>query len=86
MSKIQIGKGLIFLAAFISFLLSVYLWFGGSREQGLFGSNIFNTLLVGGTVGLLVWAAIEDGRRNREAKERQSKRDAPPSSDPKDGQ
>ena len=36
MSKIQIGKGLIFLAAFISFLLSVYLWFGGSREQGLF--------------------------------------------------
>ena len=36
MSKIQIGKGLIFLAAFISFLLSVYLWFGGSKEQGLF--------------------------------------------------
>ena len=36
MSKIQIGKGLIFLAAFISFLLSVYLWFGGSKDQGLF--------------------------------------------------
>lgn len=36
MSKIQIGKGLIYLAAFISFVLSVYLWFGGSKDQGLF--------------------------------------------------
>lgn len=36
MSKIQIGKGLIFLAAFISFILSVYLWFSGSKDQGLF--------------------------------------------------
>jgi hypothetical protein len=36
MSKTQIGKGLIYLAAFISFVLSVYLWFGGSKDQGLF--------------------------------------------------
>ena len=55
-------------------------------DSTIFVVGFFNTLLVGGTVGLLVWAAIEDGRRNREAKERQSKRDAPPSSDPKDGQ
>ena len=36
MSKTQIGKSLIYLAAFISFLLSVYLWFGGSKDQWLF--------------------------------------------------
>jgi hypothetical protein len=36
MSKTQIGKGLIYLAAFISFILSVYLWFSGSKDQGLF--------------------------------------------------
>jgi hypothetical protein len=36
MSKVQIGKGLVYLAAFISFVLSVYLWFGGSKDQGLF--------------------------------------------------
>jgi hypothetical protein len=36
MSKAQIGKVLIYLAAFISFLLSVYLWFSGFKEQGLF--------------------------------------------------
>jgi hypothetical protein len=36
MSKIQIGKALIYLAAFISFVLSVTLWFGGSKDQGLF--------------------------------------------------
>jgi hypothetical protein len=36
MTKIQIGKGLIYLAAFISFLLSVALWFSGSKDQGLY--------------------------------------------------
>jgi hypothetical protein len=36
MTKIQIGKGLIYLAAFISFLLSVVLWFSGSKDQGLY--------------------------------------------------
>lgn len=36
MSKVQIGKVLIFIAAFCSFVLSIYLWFGGSKEQGLF--------------------------------------------------
>lgn len=30
------GKALIFLAAGLSFLGSIYLWFGGLREEGLF--------------------------------------------------
>ena len=30
------AKALIFAAAFISFLLSVGLWFSGDRERGLF--------------------------------------------------
>lgn len=32
----RIAKASILLAASISFLLSVYLWFIGSKEQGLF--------------------------------------------------
>ena len=37
MSKLQISKALVYLAAFLSFLLSVYLYFqGGSHEQGIF--------------------------------------------------
>ena len=37
MSKVQLSKALIYLAAFLSFLLSVYLFFlAGAREQGIF--------------------------------------------------
>lgn len=37
MSKVQLSKSLIYLAAFLSFLLSVYLFFlAGTREQGIF--------------------------------------------------
>jgi hypothetical protein len=37
MSKVQLSKSLFYLAAFLSFLLSVYLFFvAGSREQGIF--------------------------------------------------
>jgi hypothetical protein len=32
----QTAKGLFLFAAFISFLLSVGLWFSGSQEAGLF--------------------------------------------------
>jgi hypothetical protein len=32
----KIAKGSILLAATLSFLLSVYLWFAGSEEQGIF--------------------------------------------------
>lgn len=31
-----VGRGLILLAAFVSFVLSVSLWFTGHHEQGIF--------------------------------------------------
>ena len=34
--KIRTAKALILSAAFLSLVLSVTLWFGGDREQGLF--------------------------------------------------
>jgi hypothetical protein len=36
LTKMQTAKGLFLFAAFISFLLSVGLWFSGSQEAGLF--------------------------------------------------
>ncbi len=36
MSRVAKAKGLFYLAAGISFLLSVYLWFGGHKDQGVF--------------------------------------------------
>lgn len=36
MTKQAMGKGLVILGAFISFLLSVGLWFSGQQEEGLF--------------------------------------------------
>jgi hypothetical protein len=36
MLNISKAKWLFCLAAGMSFLLSVYLWFGGSKEQGVF--------------------------------------------------
>ena len=36
MNYLRITKTTIFLAAFLSFLFSVYLWFTGSKDQGLF--------------------------------------------------
>jgi hypothetical protein len=36
MNRFNLARGLFVLAAFISFLLSVTLWFSGNREQGLF--------------------------------------------------
>jgi hypothetical protein len=35
-SKLRLAKALFFAAAFISFALSVTLWFMGDRERGLF--------------------------------------------------
>ena len=35
-SRMKVAKASILAAAFISFLLSVYLWFSGSREQAIF--------------------------------------------------
>ena len=34
--RIRLAKALILLAAFLSFVLSVALWFSGDRERGLF--------------------------------------------------
>lgn len=36
MKRNRIGTYLFVVAAFISFLFSVSLWFGGQREEGLF--------------------------------------------------
>ena len=36
MKRLRIVKGLFLMAAGISFLLSVYLWFDGQKDQGLF--------------------------------------------------
>ena len=35
-SRMRIAKASILAAAFLSFLLSVYLWFNGSQDQGIF--------------------------------------------------
>jgi hypothetical protein len=34
--KIRLAKALFLAAAFVSFLLSIALWFSGDRERGLF--------------------------------------------------
>lgn len=36
MNMYRVSKISILLAAFLSFLLSVYLWFSGAKEQGIF--------------------------------------------------
>ncbi len=36
MNKQKLGKALIVLAAFLSFLFSVGLWFSGQHEEGVF--------------------------------------------------
>ncbi len=35
-SRMRFAKASILVAAFLSFLLSVYLWFNGSESQGIF--------------------------------------------------
>jgi hypothetical protein len=45
---------LILFAAFISFLLSVYLWFMGQREEGLFvGIWVPSILAFGGYIRII---------------------------------
>jgi hypothetical protein len=44
----------ILLAAFASFLLSVWLWFSGNREQGLYVGLWVPSILSFGSVALLV--------------------------------
>ena len=35
-SRMRMAKASIIVAAFLSFLLSVYLWYTGAREEGIF--------------------------------------------------
>ncbi len=35
-AKLGMSKTMILIGALMSFLLSVYLWFNGSKEQGLY--------------------------------------------------
>lgn len=50
----RIGKIGILIAAGLSFLLSVYLWFGGSKEQGLFVAIWVPSILSFGTL-VYIW-------------------------------
>ena len=54
-STLRRRSGLIILvAAFVSFLLSVTLWFTGSHEQGLFVGLWVPSILSFGAVALLI--------------------------------
>lgn len=53
----QISKVTILLAAFLSFLLSVYLWFNGSKEQGIFVGIWVPSIL---SFGAFVFASRRD--------------------------
>jgi hypothetical protein len=46
-----LGRGLILLGAFVSFVLSVSLWFTGNHDQGIFvGLWVPSILALGGMV------------------------------------
>jgi hypothetical protein len=45
------ARGLILIGAFVSFVLSVVLWFGGDKQQGIFvGLWVPSILSLGGVV------------------------------------
>jgi hypothetical protein len=49
-----VGRGLILLGAFVSFILSVSLWFTGHHDQGIFvGLWVPSILTLGGLAGRL---------------------------------
>ncbi|MFN0137890.1 MAG: hypothetical protein ACKVS9_17440 [Phycisphaerae bacterium] len=52
-AKLRIAKYLIFAAAGLSFLLSVYLWFNGQREEGQFVGIWVPSILAVGAFALL---------------------------------
>ena len=58
-SRMRVAKASILAAAAISFILSVYLWFSGSQEQGIFVGIWVPSIL---SFGALVFA----GSRNNE--------------------
>ena len=50
--RVRTAKGFISAAAFLSFLLSVSLWFSGDRETGLFVGIWVSSILSAGTLML----------------------------------
>lgn len=52
--RARLGKLLFVFAAGVSFLLSVYLWFNGQREEGLFVGLWVPSIL---SLGALVFAS-----------------------------
>jgi hypothetical protein len=55
---IQKSDILMLVAAFLSFLLSVYLWFTGQKEEGQFVGIWVPSILAFG-----IWVKIASGRR-----------------------
>lgn len=53
--RMRIAKGSVLIAAFISFLLSIYLWFSGSKDQALFVGLWVPSIL---SFGALVFAGM----------------------------
>ena len=53
MSKLNMQKNMILLGAFLSFLMSVYLWFNGSKEEGLYVGLWVPSILSFGTLFLM---------------------------------
>jgi hypothetical protein len=51
----RISRYSILLAASISFLLSVFLWFGGSKEQGIFVGLWVPSILAFGAFVFSAW-------------------------------
>jgi hypothetical protein len=59
MNKTQQAKALIGAAAFLSFLLSVYLWFNGQKDDGVFVGLWVPSIL---SMGNLILAGRGGGR------------------------
>ena len=53
--RMRLAKGSVLIAAFLSFLLSVYLWFGGSKDQALFVGIWVPSIL---SFGALIFAGM----------------------------
>ncbi len=59
MQRTQQGTALILVAAFVSFLLSVTLWFAGDRQYGLFVGLWVPSILAAGAF----WVVANGARR-----------------------
>lgn len=51
----RISRATILIAAFLSFLLSVYLWFSGATEQGVFVAIWVPSILSFGAFVFSAW-------------------------------